>query len=219
MAGERTYPILACRALDDVVGFYSALGFAVSYRQEKPNPYLVVRRADIHLHFCAPPGYDPETALGSVIVVVPDADALYADFASGLRAAYGKLPVAGIPRILRPRRKRGTVAGFSVVDPGGNWLRISRAGDTEDDAESAQGLELALRSAARQGDARGDDATAARMLDAALKRHPDAPPAERAAALAYRTELALRLGDADAAGAALAALRRLDPAAADELTR
>jgi hypothetical protein len=44
---------------------------------------------------------------------------------AGLRAAYGKLPVTGIPRITRPRRKQGAAGGFTVVDPGGNWLRVS----------------------------------------------------------------------------------------------
>lgn len=37
-----------------------------------------------------------------------------------VKGAYRKLPVAGIPRILRPRKRYGTVRGFSVVDPGGN---------------------------------------------------------------------------------------------------
>jgi hypothetical protein len=45
----------------------------------------------------------PSKSYGSVIVVVPDPDALYQAFADGLRAAYGKIPVAGIPRLLRPR--------------------------------------------------------------------------------------------------------------------
>ena len=128
MAGERTYAILPCRTLDDVVPFYEALGFVVTYRQERPNPYLVVRREDLHLHFAAIDGFDPEQSYASVIVVVPDAEALYQDFAAGLRAAYGKLPTTKIPRLLRPRRKRGTVSGFSVVDPGGNWLRDQPSG-------------------------------------------------------------------------------------------
>lgn len=62
---------------------------------------------------------------GSVIVVVPDVDVLYHAFAAGLRAAYGTLPTTGFPRITRPRKKLGAVRGFSVVDVGGNWLRIS----------------------------------------------------------------------------------------------
>jgi hypothetical protein len=48
--------------------------------------------------------------------------------------------------------------------------------------------------AARQGDARGDDEQAIRVLDAGLLRHPDAPPADRFEAILYRAELKLRAG-------------------------
>jgi catechol 2,3-dioxygenase-like lactoylglutathione lyase family enzyme len=210
VAGELTIPILPCRLLDDVLQFYEVLGFQVSYRQARPNPYAVVRREDIQLHFVEPDGFDPEQSYGSAIVVVPDADALYRSFADGLRAAYGKLPRAGIPRILRPREKLGTVAGFSVVDPGGNWLRIYRSGDSEDAQDNVKGLALVLRSAARQGDARGDDATALKMLDAGLARHAGAPAIERLPALVYRAELATRMGNRERAMATLAEIRALD---------
>lgn len=210
MAGERTFPILPCRELDDVLRFYEVLGFDVTFRQSRPNAYAVVRRDDLHLHFAAIVDFEAESSYGSVIVVVPDADALYREFADRLRAAYGKLPSAGIPRILRPRLKRGTVGGFSVVDPGGNWLRFSRAGDTEDAQEPSAGLALVLQSAARLGDAKGDHATAARMLDKGLVRHADAPATERVQTLVYRADLALRMGDPRRASDALAEIRALD---------
>ncbi len=210
MAGERTFPILPCRELDDLLPFYEVLGFDVTFRQSRPNPYAVVRRDDLQLHFAGIADFEPESSYGSVIVVVPDADALYREFADRLRAAYGKLPPVGIPRILRPRLKRGTVGGFSVVDPGGNWLRISRAGDTEDTQEPGKGLTLVLQSAARLGDAKGDHATAARMLDKGLVRYADAPATERVPALVYRADLALRMGDPRRATDALAEIRALD---------
>ena len=57
------------------------------------------------------------------IVVVPDPDAL----TRTLRRACARLAASsrspGSPGITRPRKKYGTVRGFSVVDPGGNWLR------------------------------------------------------------------------------------------------
>lgn len=43
----RTVPILSCRELDDVVPFYEALGFAVTYRQARPNPYLSLSRGEV----------------------------------------------------------------------------------------------------------------------------------------------------------------------------
>jgi hypothetical protein len=48
--------------------------------------------------------------------------------------------------------------------------------------------------AARQGDARGDEAQAIAVLDAGLARHPDAPPVEVFEALLYRAELRTRTG-------------------------
>lgn len=169
---ERTIPILPCRHLDDIVPFYEALGFTVTYRQARPNPYLCLQRGGLDLHFFGIPEFDPETSLGNVIVVVPDIAVLYDEFAAGLRAAYGKLPVSGLPRMTRPRRKQGTTGGFSVVDPGGNWLRITSPGQAEkdDQAETAGQLDRVLLNAARQGDARGDIPAAIKVLEAGRPR-------------------------------------------------
>ncbi len=206
MTGELTFPILPCRDLDESVGFYEAMGFTRTYRQRRPNPYAVVARDDIHIHLFGLEDFDPHGSLGNVIVAVPDPDSLYASFAAGLRAAYGKLPSAGIPRILRPRKRFGTVRGFSVVDPGGNWLRVSRLGDTEDEArkERTTGLARVIENAARQGDARGDDRAALDVLATGMARFADAPAADRVRALLYRAELAVRLDDRSLATASLA---------------
>jgi len=208
MTGERTYPILTVPDVDEATDFYAALGFTRSYRQLRPNPYAVVGLEDMTIHLSGVDGYDPEASLGSVIVTVPDAEALYASFADGLRTRYGKLPSAGIPRILRPRRKQGTATGFSVVDTGGNWLRFFRADATEDE-EPGEGLTRVLEVAARQGDARGDDAQALAVLDRGLERHPDATAVERVRALLYRAELLVRLGRPEEARATVGEASRL----------
>lgn len=209
MANERTYPLLPCRDIDEAIAFYKALGFTQTYRQLRPNPYAVVALEDIHIHLFGMDNFRPEDSYGSVIIAVPDPDGLYYAFAEGLRAAYGKLPAAGIPRILRPRKKYGTVRGFSVVDPGGNWLRVSRLNDSEeaDSAEKAQGLAQALYVAARLGDAHGDEAAALKTLETALARYPNASPLETAQARLYQAELAARLGDWVLARQALRAAR------------
>jgi catechol 2,3-dioxygenase-like lactoylglutathione lyase family enzyme len=204
MAPSMTIPILPCRHLDPAIAFYESLGFTPTYRQRQPNPYAVVARDDIQIHLHGVEGFDPATSLGSVLVVVADADALYESFADGLRAAYGKLPSAGIPRILRPRKRFGTVRGFSVVDPGGNWLRVQRAGDEEQKGSQARGLPRAVEAAARHGDARGHHPDALEILDAGLARFPDAPPVERVRALLYRAELGVRMGDPQIAKGSLA---------------
>ena len=212
MANEVTIPALPCRRLDDSIPFYEALGFVRTYRQERPNPYAVVSRDDFHVHLFAMEGFDPEQSYGTVIVVVPDPDQMYEDFAAGLRAYYGKLPSAGIPRILRPRKREGTVRGFSVIDPGGNWLRISRLGDTEEEAneEKTSGLARVINNAARLGDARGDDRFAFKLLENGLAKFKDAPIPDRVRALLYLTELAVRGDDRSAATASLSEALSLD---------
>jgi len=201
MANERTYPCLPCRDLDEAIGFYEALGFTKKYRQLRPNPYAVVMREDFQVHLFGMPDFDPAESYGCAIVAVPDPDALYHAFAAGLRQKFGKLPVAGIPRILRPRKKFGTVYGFSVVDVGGNWLRISRLGeeDTEEEDEAETkltGLPKIIDVAARLGDAHGDDSLALQTLENGLSRYPKAAAVERARALLFRAQLAVRVGKA-----------------------
>lgn len=212
MANERTYPILPCKELDESIAFYESLGFRKTYRQTRPNPSAVVALEEIQIHIFGIDGFDPAQSYGSVIIAVPDPDSLYHDFAAGLRKAYGKLPVTGIPRILRPRKRYGTVRGFTVVDPGGNWLRIYKLGDTEQEAsaEKAEGLVQIINVAARLGDAHGDEALALKTLENGLSRFADAKAIELARAYLYRAELAVRTKDRELARSSLAAAQSLE---------
>lgn len=212
MANERTHPCLPCRDIDESIAFYESLGFRKTYRQLRPNPYAVVALEDMQIHLFGIEGFNPADSYGSVIVAVPDPDSLYRDFAAGLRKTYGKLPVAGIPRILRPRKKYGTVRGFSVVDPGGNWLRIYKQGESEQEhsAEKAEGLAQIIYVAARLGDAHGDEALALRTLENGLARFPDARAIELARAYLYRAELAVRTNNHELAQASLTAAKSLE---------
>lgn len=219
MPNERMYPALPCADIDAAVDFYAALGFERTYRQVRPNPYAVVARDDMHIHLFGMDGFDPADSYGTVIIVVPDPDALYQSWAAGLRAAYGRLPVAGIPRLVRPRKRWGTVYGFSLVDVGGNWLRVSRLGDSEDETEESEpGLARILDVAARLGDSHGDDAAAMRTLESGLARDTDAPTITRAHALLYRAELAIRLDDAALARTTLDEVAALDLTASERRT-
>ncbi len=186
--GERTHPILPCADLDQALNFYNALGFAVTYQQRRPNPYAVVELDDMVIHLSGLDGFDAATSYASVIITVPQLEQLHESFKEGLRSSYGKVPIKGIPRLLQPRRKAGTPTGFSVVDVGGNWLRFFSTGAPGDEIPRT-GLGRVIDVAARQGDARGDEARATAVLDAGLLRYPHAPAAERDEALAYRAEL------------------------------
>ena len=209
MPNERMYPCLPCVDLDESIAFYEALGYKRTYRQTRPNPYAVVALEDMHIHLFGIEGFKAADSYATVIITVPDADSLYRDFAARLRAAFGKLPTVGVPRILRPRKKYGTVHGFSVVDPGGNWLRIYKLGDTQEEGK-AEGLAGILSVATRLGDARGDEALALKTLESGLARFADAAPLERARAYLYRAELAVRTRNLALAQASLAAVDELD---------
>ena len=212
------YPILPCRDIDEAIAFYEALGFSQTYRQVRPNPHAVMERGELAVHLSGIDGFEPTDSYASVIITVPDPDALYAAFAAGLRAAYGRLPVAGIPRMVRPRKRWGTVYGFSVVDVGGNWLRISKTGEREAAPDATEtGLTRAIEVAARLADAHGDDTAALKALVSGLDRAGDAPAADRARAMLYRAELEVRLGRAADARASLDVATGLSLEPADRL--
>jgi len=191
MAGEVTIPLLPCGDIDEIAEFYGMLGFERTFRQVRPNPYVALRREDFHLHFFGIPGFDPEQSYGSCMVQVPDIGALYEAFAAGMRAAHGKLLIKGLPRMTRPRVRRnmGGLTGFSVVDPGGNWIRIIPQAATLSAAATTK-LGKAAENAVVLADSHGDVAQALKILSGALARSGgEASPEELAEAEAYRDEL------------------------------
>ena len=173
--------------------------------QQRPNPHAVVAYEDIQIHLAGIEGFEPEASVSSAILTVPDAERLRDQFASGLREHFGKIPDSGIPRLLRLRRKAGAATGFSVVDTGGNWLRVYREGEPEETPEmSRSGLGRVIDVAARQSDARGGDDIALGKLTAGLQRHADAPVDELVEAYAFRADLLVRLGRREEAATDLA---------------
>lgn len=212
MANERTYATLPCKELDESISFYESIGFKRTYRQLRPNPYAVVALEDIQIHLFGMDNFNPADSYGSVLIAVHNPDSLYRDFASKLRETFGKLPVAGIPRITRPRKKYGTVRGFSVVDPGGNWLRIFKLGETEqeDSAKDLDGLAGFINVAARLGDAHADEELALKTLETGIKRFPAAPAIERVKAYLYRAELAVRTRNLDLARSSIDLAKSLE---------
>jgi hypothetical protein len=213
MADEVTVPLLPCRSIDDVETFYRVLGFEVTHRQERPTPHLALRREDLVLHFFGMPEFEPEQSYGSCLVQVTDTGALYEAFAAGMRDAFGKVLLSGIPRITRPRKKQDGMSGFSLIDPGGNWIRISAPvanGETRDVERPRTKLARALHNAGVLGDSKGDHATAARVLDRALAQEESASAGDRVEALVYRAELAITMADSERARGLLAKMRAIE---------
>jgi len=189
MANELTIPLLPCPSIDEIASFYEMLGFEITYRQTRPNPHVAVRREDINLHFFGMDGYDPAQSYSTCLVIVADTGELFEAFAAGMRSVHGKLLVSGIPRMTRPRLRNDRYTGFTVVDPGGNWIRINKAAA---EPEARTKLAKAMENAARQADARGDERQGLKILEGALKRATGDEP-EFQAVQEYRDELIERI--------------------------
>src|SRR5690606_15674701 len=87
-------PLLPCGDVGAMADFWVALGLQVTYRQERPNPYVALRRGGIDLHYYGMPGWDPGQSHPTCVVAVSDTAPVYEAFAAGLRALHGRLPVA-----------------------------------------------------------------------------------------------------------------------------
>ena len=218
----RMVPMLPCRDIDEMADFWTSLGLAVTYRQFRPNPYLALRRNAIDLHYYGMDHIDPEQSYSTCAIVVSDTAPLHELFVEGLRARYGRVPLNGLPRITRPRHRANNagLSGFSIVDPAGNWIRVTRSPDDAREPRSVNGrtewvsagggpLARALENAVVMADSHGDEIQAHRTLTGAVARHPQAPVAERAATWAYLAELRVRLDDVEGARQAVDEVRNL----------
>ena len=223
MPNEITIPILPCRGITEMLEFYVALGFEVTYQQSRPNSYACVQRGAIDLHFFSMREYVPANSYSTCLVLVPDVEALYQEFRAGLRQHYGKLPAAGIPRLTSLRDKAEGGRGFNVIDPGGNWIRISQirvpgeegeAGEIQQESSVKEKTETtklarAIYAAELLAESKGDDAAAAKMLDNALAQEESAPASQYVQAWVARAGLAITLGEAEVARTLLAKVQQI----------
>lgn len=226
MQTEITIPLLPCHAINPMLEFYRLLGFEVTYQQSKPNSYAVVKRGGIELHFFSMREYVPANSYSTCYVRVGDVDGLYEAFRVGLRGHYGRVPSAGIPRIIPLKNKAYGVREFIVVDPGGNWIRIGQAVEVsvpdERPPQSASKLAKATH-AAELLERAGHYDRAIAMLDPALEAAGD--PSERIAALVLRLSLAINQDDRERAVQSLQSIRQIELSAeqraelAEELER
>jgi catechol 2,3-dioxygenase-like lactoylglutathione lyase family enzyme len=212
MQSETAIPVFPCASPDETLEFYETLGFEVTHRQTKPYVYLAVKRGGLDLHFFGGGKPDPQSGSATCLVMVDEVGPHHQAFAAALKEKLGRVPTAGLPRItrLKPGQRR-----FTLVDPTGNSI-IFIARDEPDyeypDKEKwakLSPMERALETAANFRDMRGMDASAAKALDLALSRNPNAAPIERARVLAARAELAAAMGEDERARSARAELDRI----------
>ncbi|MFF3346447.1 VOC family protein [Streptomyces sp. NPDC002779] len=210
---EKTIPILPCRTLPPVLDFYTALGFEVTFQQRSPNPYAVVERGGIQLQFFGMKQYDPANSFSTCYVLTGDVDGLHEAFRAGLKAAYGRIPTRGLPRLGPLKDMSYGVRQFLMKDPGGNCIRVGQP--TSDDPHHRTAPEetfaRALHHASLLADSKEDPASAAKVIDRVLGLEDARPTCvQLLQLLVLRADVAGRLGDDEAMASALtraAALR------------
>ncbi|WNV83407.1 VOC family protein [Umezawaea sp. Da 62-37] len=192
---DRTIPILPCRSIDEVLDFYQAIGFEVTYRQKSPNTFAIVRRGGIELQFFVLKAVDPANSYSTCYVITSDVDGLYRSFRDGIRAATGRVPLRGVPRIGALKDMSYGVRQFVMTDPGGNMIRIGQPLDQPTATTPQDRLDRALRTAVLLGDSKEDPLAAASTLDRALAADEPTESTTLFRALVFRADLALRLDD------------------------
>lgn len=205
--GEKTVPILPCPTIQPVLDFYRALGFEVTFQQKSPNPYAVVARGGIHLHFFGMKGYEPTESYSTCYIETDDVDGLHEAFRTRLKAAYGRVPTRGLPRIGALKDTSHGVRQFLVTDPGGNCLRIGQQTSQDHHHRPApkETFLRALHHAALLADSRDDPAGAAKIIDRVLRIEDERPTSvQLLRLLVLRADVAGRLGDEEAAASAQA---------------
>ncbi|WP_381560638.1 bleomycin resistance protein [Streptomyces eurythermus] len=205
---EKTIPILPCRTIQPVLDFYTALGFEVTFQQRSPNPYAVVQRGGIQLHFFGMKHYEPAESFSTCIVQTDDIDGLYETFRGGLKAAYGRVPNRGLPRIGPLKNTSHGVRQFLMTDPGGNCIRIGQQMSYDQHHRPApkETFARAVHHASLLADSKEDLTGAAKVIDRVLRLQGERPtPVQLLRLLVLRADVATRLGDKEAATSALAA--------------
>lgn len=170
---EKTIPLLPCQTIQPVVDFYSALGFEITFIQKSPYAYAVVERGDVELQFFGMKKYEPSESFSGCYVLTDDVDGTHTAFRAGLKAAYGKIPTRGLPRIGPVKEMSYGVRQFLMTDPGGNTIRIGQPNGTDSDGHHqpppkepyARALHLAVAFA----DSKQDLGAAVKILDRALR--------------------------------------------------
>ena len=115
MAREGAEPILPAQDVRKTSAFYESLGFRPGYRDDR---YDILRRGNLVVHLEAHDDLAPGANDASCYWRVPDADALYREFAT-----LG-LPAEGSPSLSEPFDEPWGMREFVLRDPAGNRIRI-----------------------------------------------------------------------------------------------
>ncbi|WP_306336395.1 VOC family protein [Streptomyces sp. KL118A] len=195
---EKMIPLLPCRTVQPVVDFYTALGFETTFFQKSPYPYAVVERGPIELQFFGMKEYDPQESYSGCYVVTDDVETLHAAFRTGLKAAYGRIPTRGLPRIGPLKDMSYGMRQFLMTDPGGNSIRVGQQISEDQSLRPVPKgtFARALHMADLFADSKEDLPGAAKIIDRALGLTDERPaPDQELRLLVLRGDIARRLGD------------------------
>src|SRR5690606_21157161 len=92
-------------------------------------PYASIRLGAIELHFWGSRKNVPAANSSMCFIQVEDVDAIYEGFVGKLKAAAGKIPRSGIPRISKVRDLTSD-RRFTLTDPGGNTIFVAQPAET-----------------------------------------------------------------------------------------
>lgn len=217
-----TIPALPSISFEETLTFWQALGYELTYKQKAPSFYAVMRyEDDYELHFFGLKQLVAENNFTTCLIIVPEVEQLHSTFSQRLRAALGKVPIKGFPRISRMKPKQ---TRFTLTDVSGNSvIFIKRGGEDEAAAQEYKKpeqtpLQRAINTATRLRDFHGDDAAAAKVLDIALAHKELEPSLDHARVLAARVELAVAMDDTERARSLYTQLKDMPLPEADRQT-
>lgn len=193
LTGIIIQPLLPTTDLDRSVAFFQALGFEVVQQTTIPYPFAEVRCGEFWIHLSGLGAFGGKKAFSACMIMTGDLARWHEHFASGLRNAYGAVPVSGLPRITRLRPNQN---GFAIFDPDGHMLvfldpALPGPAYAEPESELAR-----LRTQAEfLRDTYANDVAAARMLDRAIASADGSERVELGRILAQRAEIAIALND------------------------
>lgn len=207
-------PVLPYVSIDATLTFWETLGFAITYRQDKPYKYAVIERQGCQLHFVHFKGAEVSAAYSGCLIMIYDVEQVHKEFSDSLKATLGKVPTSGLPRISRMKPKQ---TRFTITDPSGNSVIFIQLGtkDEEDynvvNQEGLSPLGKSIALAIRLRDFKEDYLAAAKTLDNILKKDLEkADKHEHAEALIMRAELARILNDKNKEAQCYERLAKLD---------
>lgn len=220
---DTTIPMLPCRSslIESVVGFYTALGFRTTYLQKSPYAYAVVERGSVELQLYGMKDYEPASSHSGCYVLTDDVDGLHAAFRAGLKAACGRVPTRGLPRIGPLKDMSYGVRQFLMTDPTGNTLRIGQpiGGEHGHRPAPKETFARALHLADLFADSKQDLPGAAKIIDRVLGLTDVSPtPVQRLRLLVLRGDIAQRMGEVERAAGLLEAAARVELDAEERTT-